>query len=86
MKKAFCYLQPFAAEQKIYVCEGKDIVAQYTVSIKGLPHTIRTMLELHDVQQLNLAGDKEYAAAIKNNLEEKNRAYYSAKHFTINII
>jgi len=86
MKEVIVSVQPFILNQQVYLFEGTNIVNHFEVPLKDLSEELVAFCYANDVMNVNLKGDAQFVAKVKQDAETKEMTQYSSHKLQINAI
>lgn len=85
MKSVISIIQPFDFKQKIYMFEDGDIILDVSVPMSDLPDRIVQICYQDEVIDVNLRGQIDYIAKLKEDIRAKELALYEKKNLEITL-
>lgn len=85
-KKIIIILQPFASQQQVYVYEGDNKIDMDEPTLGGLENCIANLILTHKITKINLAGPRQFARGIAQDLEDKIRTLNIGYEIEMNLI
>ncbi|MDY0197662.1 MAG: hypothetical protein RBR68_07590 [Tenuifilaceae bacterium] len=85
MKSVISVIQPFDFGQKIYMFEDGDIILDVSVPMSDLPDRIVQICYQDEVIDVNLRGQIDYIAKLKEDIRAKELALYEKKNLEITL-
>jgi len=85
MKSVISVIQPFDFKQKIYMFEDGDIILDVSVPMSDLPDRIVQICYQDEVIDVNLRGQIDYIAKLKEDIRAKELALYEKKNLEITL-
>ena len=85
MKSVISVIQPFGFGQKIYMFEDGDIILDVSVPMSDLPDRIVQICYQDEVIDVNLRGQIDYIAKLKEDIRAKELALYEKKNLEITL-
>lgn len=85
MKSVISVIQPFDFGQKIYMFEDGDIILDVSVPMSDLPDRIVQICYQDEVIDVNLRGQIDYIAKLKEDIRARELALYEKKNLEITL-
>lgn len=85
MKKIISIDRPFEMEKSFIVYEDGNKIDIATYTVENRTDVLFSLIEKHQVYQIDLVGPKKYMAGVKNQIEKAKMVKYKNNNFELEI-